>query len=113
MRFFPSLRSYSTNLIGSIAKRQVFLGVTSRIVYWLAYRLASVSHLLRASQTAHVAVALPMMLGYAVSNNLNPLAMGMIWSFSAGGKYFIGRLSAGRRHGLPANRAGVIVPGTY
>ncbi len=85
--------------------------MTSRIVYWLAYwlayRLASVSHFLLASQTAPVAVALPplscrwcladgalpMMLGYAVSNNLNPLAMGMIWSFSASGKYFIGRLS--------------------
>ncbi len=64
--------------------------MTSRLVY----RLAFVSHLLLASQTAHVAVALPVVLDYAVSDNLNPLAMGMIWSFSASGKLFIYQSSA-------------------
>ncbi len=62
----------------------MFFGVTSRLVY----RLAFVSHLLPASQTANAA-ALPVVPGYAVSNDLNPLAMGMIWRFSASGKHFI------------------------
>ena len=84
-QFSFGLRSYSASLIGSIANTHVFFGVTSRLVYWLAY----VSHLLLTSQTANVAVALPVVLGYAVSNNLNPLVMGMIWSFSASGKHFI------------------------
>jgi len=35
-----------------------------------------------------------MMLGHAVSNDLNPLAMGMIWGCSASGKHFICRSSA-------------------
>ena len=55
------------------------------ILYWLAF----VSHLLLASQTANIAVTLPVVMDYAVSNDLNPLAIGMIWSFSASGKLFI------------------------
>lgn len=55
------------------------------VLYWLAFA----SHLLLASQTANIAVTLPVVMDYAVNNDLNPLAVGMIWSFSASGKLFI------------------------
>ena len=32
---------------------------------------------------------MPLLMGFAKSNNLSPLAIGMIWTFAAGGKIFM------------------------
>jgi len=55
------------------------------VLYWLAFA----SHLILGSQTANIAVTMPVVMNYAVANNLDPLAVGLIWSFSAAGKFFI------------------------
>ena len=55
------------------------------VLYWVAFG----SHTILASQTANVAVTMPVVMNYAVSNGLDPLATGLIWSFSAASKLFI------------------------
>ncbi len=55
------------------------------VLYWVAFG----SHTILASQTANIAVTMPVVMNYAVSNGLDPLAIGLIWSFSAAGKLFI------------------------
>ena len=55
------------------------------VLYWIAFA----SHLILASQTANIAVTMPVVMNYALANNLDPLAVGLIWSFSAAGKFFI------------------------
>ncbi|OFW42750.1 MAG: hypothetical protein A3J28_01285 [Acidobacteria bacterium RIFCSPLOWO2_12_FULL_60_22] len=55
------------------------------ILYWSAF----VAHLVLASETSMIAVSMPMVMQFALDNNLDPLAMGMVWSFATGGKLFI------------------------
>jgi len=55
------------------------------VLYWMAFA----SHIILGSQTANIAVTMPVVMNYAVANNLDPLAVGLIWSFSAAGKFFI------------------------
>ena len=55
------------------------------VLYWIAFA----SHLILGSQTANIAVTMPVVMNYALANNLDPLAVGLIWSFSAAGKLFI------------------------
>jgi anion transporter len=55
------------------------------ILYWVAFA----SHLILASQTANIAVTMPVVMNYADANGLNALGVGLIWSFSAAGKLFI------------------------
>ncbi len=55
------------------------------ILYWAAF----LAHLVLASETSMIAVSMPLVMNFAVKNHLNPLALGMIWSFATGGKLFI------------------------
>lgn len=55
------------------------------ILYWAA----SLAHLVLASETSMIAVSMPLVMNFAVKNHLNPLALGMIWSYATGGKLFI------------------------
>ena len=55
------------------------------ILYWVAFA----SHLILASQTANIAVTMPVLMNYADANGLDALGVGLIWSFAAAGKLFI------------------------
>jgi sodium-dependent dicarboxylate transporter 2/3/5 len=55
------------------------------ILYWAAF----VAHLVLASETSMIAISMPLVMNFAVKNHLNPLALGMVWSFATGGKLFI------------------------
>lgn len=55
------------------------------ILYWTAF----VAHLALASETAMISISLPPLLAFATSNGFNPLALGMLWTFSVGGQLFI------------------------
>ena len=55
------------------------------ILYWAAFA----AHLVLASETSMIAVSMPLVMRFALQNHLNPLALGMVWSFATGGKLFI------------------------
>ena len=57
----------------------------SFILYWVAF----LSHIVLGSQTANVAVTMPVVMNYAVNQALDPLAVGLIWAFSVSAKLFI------------------------
>jgi di/tricarboxylate transporter len=53
-------------------------------LYWGGF----VYHFATASEISMLATSLPVLMEFAKSNHLDPLWVGMIWSFSAGGKLF-------------------------
>ncbi|PYS54369.1 MAG: hypothetical protein DMG13_08405 [Acidobacteria bacterium] len=55
------------------------------VLYWAAF----VAHLVLASETAMVSISMPALMEFALNNGLNPLAIGMLWTFAVGGKLFI------------------------
>ncbi|HEY7680562.1 MAG TPA: SLC13 family permease [Terriglobia bacterium] len=55
------------------------------ILYWTAF----VAHLVLASETSMIAVSMPLVMNFALVNQLDPLALGFVWSFATGGKLFI------------------------
>lgn len=55
------------------------------ILYWSAF----VAHLVLASETAMIASTMPLVMNFGVQNHLDPLALGLVWSFATGGKLFI------------------------
>jgi anion transporter len=53
-------------------------------LYWGGF----VYHFATASEISMLATSLPVLMEFAKSNHLDPLWVGMVWSFSAGGKLF-------------------------
>ncbi len=58
---------------------------TTVILYWMAF----VYHIPLALESSMLGASLPPLLNFAKSEGLNPLAIGMIWTFAAGGKIFV------------------------
>lgn len=54
------------------------------VLYWTAF----VYHFFTASEISMLATSLPILMEFAKANNLDPLWIGMVWSFAAGGKLF-------------------------
>lgn len=54
------------------------------VLYWTAF----VYHFFLASEVSMLATSIPLLMNFAKSHALNPLALGMIWTFAAGGKIF-------------------------
>jgi anion transporter len=54
------------------------------IFYWVAF----VYHFLLASEISMLGTSIPLVMEYAKSHDLNPLQLGLIWTFAAGGKLF-------------------------
>jgi solute carrier family 13 (sodium-dependent dicarboxylate transporter), member 2/3/5 len=66
---------------------QPFLGnivLTTIVLYWTAFFY----HFLLASEISMLATSIPLVMELAKSNGLNPLQLGLIWTFAAGGKLF-------------------------
>jgi anion transporter len=58
--------------------------VSTIVLYWTAF----VYHLFLASEIPMLATSIPPLMTFAKANGFNPLQIGMIWTFAAGGKIF-------------------------
>jgi solute carrier family 13 (sodium-dependent dicarboxylate transporter), member 2/3/5 len=66
---------------------QPFLGnivVTTSVMYWTAF----LYHFLLASEISMLGTSIPLIMDFAKSSGFNPLQLGLIWTFAAGGKLF-------------------------
>ena len=57
---------------------------TTVVMYWTAF----VYHFLLASEISMLGTSIPLVIGFAKANGMNPLLLGMIWTFAAGGQLF-------------------------
>ncbi len=55
------------------------------VLYWFAF----VYHIFLASEISMLGTSVPLLMNFAKEHGLDPLALGMIWTFAAGGKIFI------------------------
>ncbi|MBI4456874.1 MAG: anion permease [Acidobacteria bacterium] len=70
--------SWMTPLITSVYHSTV-------VLYWTAF----VYHIFLAVETSMLATSMPPLMQFALDKGFNPLVVGMIWTFAAGGKIFI------------------------
>jgi anion transporter len=59
--------------------------VSTIVLYWAAFFY----HILLSSDIAMLGTSLPLLMNFAKSHGLNPLALGMIWVFASAGKIFV------------------------
>lgn len=59
--------------------------VSTMVLYWSAF----VYHIAIGNEISMLATSLPILMTYAKEHGMNPLALGMIWTFGAGPKIFI------------------------
>jgi solute carrier family 13 (sodium-dependent dicarboxylate transporter), member 2/3/5 len=59
--------------------------LSSLALYWTAF----VYHIFLGDEVAMLATSLPVLLNYARAHGLDPLALGMIWTFAVGAKIFV------------------------
>jgi anion transporter len=59
--------------------------VSALVLYWTAF----VYHFFLASEVSMLGTSIPLLMNFATSRGLDPLAMGMIWTFASGGKIFV------------------------
>ena len=55
------------------------------VLYWTAF----VYHIFLASEVSMLGTSIPLLMKFALAKGLNPLALGMVWTFAAGGKIFV------------------------
>ena len=70
---FAWMQPYMTNIYA-----------TTIVMYWSAFFY----HFLLASEISMLGTSMPLVMEFAKSHGMNPLQLGMIWSFAAGGKLF-------------------------
>ena len=70
---FTWMQPYMTNVIS-----------TTIVMYWAAF----IYHFLLASEISMLGTSIPLVVEFAKSQGMNPLQLGMIWTFAAGGKLF-------------------------
>ena len=58
---------------------------STAVLYWSAF----LYHIVIGDEISMLATSLPMLMNYAKSAGLDPLALGMVWTFSAGAKIFL------------------------
>ncbi len=58
--------------------------VTTAVMYWAGF----VYHFFLASEISMLGTSIPLVMEFAKNHGMNPLLLGMIWTFSAGGKLF-------------------------
>ncbi len=59
--------------------------VSAIVLYWTGF----VYHFFLASEISMLGTSMPLLMNFAKAHGFSPLQLGMIWSFSAGGKIFI------------------------
>ena len=58
---------------------------STAVLYWTAF----VYHIFLSSDIAMLGTSMPMLMNFAKTHNLNPLSLGMIWTFGSAGKIFV------------------------
>jgi di/tricarboxylate transporter len=89
---FAWMQPYMTNIISATI-----------VMYWAAF----IYHFLLASEISMLGTSIPLVVEFAKSQGMNPLQLGMIWTFAAGGKLFAyqsGVLIVGYSYGYFAAR---------
>jgi sodium-dependent dicarboxylate transporter 2/3/5 len=89
---FAWMASYMTNILSATV-----------VMYWTAF----LYHFLLASEISMLGTSIPLVMEFAKSQGMNPLQLGMIWTFAAGGKLFAyqsGVLIVGYSYGYFAAR---------
>jgi solute carrier family 13 (sodium-dependent dicarboxylate transporter), member 2/3/5 len=77
--------------------------MTTIVMYWTAF----VSHFFLASEISMLGASIPLVMEFAKTHSFNPMLLGMIWTFAAGGKLFVyqsGVLIVGYSYGYFAAR---------
>jgi sodium-dependent dicarboxylate transporter 2/3/5 len=90
------LLSWMEPMVGSILQ-------TTLVLYWTAFAY----HIFLASEISMLATSIPVLMEFAKLHNLDPLVVGMIWTFAAGGKLFAyqsGVLIVGMSYGYFGSR---------
>ena len=87
---------------------QVFRALTAILFKWMTPVLTSASiiapmfiywynnifHLFLGNESSMLMATLPALMQFCVKNGFNPLPIGMLWTFSTGGKFFLYQMSA-------------------
>jgi solute carrier family 13 (sodium-dependent dicarboxylate transporter), member 2/3/5 len=55
------------------------------VTYWTAFAY----HIFLASELSMLGTSVPVLMNYATAHHLNPLALGMVWTFACSGKIFM------------------------
>ncbi len=84
LRTTHALDVLSSVIIVSIEPFLSHIGSTA-VLYWTAF----VYHIFLGDEVAMLSTSIPVLMNYARGHGLNPLALGMIWTFAAGGKIFV------------------------
>jgi sodium-dependent dicarboxylate transporter 2/3/5 len=71
------LLSWMEPMLGSMLQ-------TTFVLYWTAF----VYHIFLASEISMLGTSIPVLMNFAKSHGMDPLLIGMIWTFGAGGKIF-------------------------
>jgi anion transporter len=91
-----TLLTWMEPMLGSVLQ-------STLVLYWTAF----VYHLFLASEISMLATSIPVLMNFAKSHGLDPLLIGMIWTFGAGGKLFAyqsGVLIVGMSYGYFGSR---------
>ncbi len=59
--------------------------LSTLVVYWTSFTY----HIFLASELSMLGTSVPPLMNYATAHHLNPLALGMIWTFACSGKIFV------------------------
>jgi anion transporter len=78
------LEVLTSTMMGWMTPLVTGLFSSSFILYWTAF----IYHFFLANETAMLSTSLPVVLKFFDTQGLNPLPIGMIWTFAAGGKIF-------------------------
>ena len=73
-----TMMSWMTPLMGSAYE-------SPSVLYWTGF----LYHFVLGSELSMLSTSLPVMLSYAQSHGLNPIAVAMVWAFASGGKLFM------------------------
>jgi sodium-dependent dicarboxylate transporter 2/3/5 len=90
------LLAWMEPLLGSLLQ-------STLVLYWTAF----VYHIFLASEISMLGTSLPVLMNFAKSHAMDPLLLGMIWTFGAGGKLFAyqsGVLIVGMSYGYFSSR---------
>src|SRR5207248_3778635 len=83
-------QSQALDVVTAILFRWIepFIGtssVSALVLYWAAF----LYHIVIGNEIAMLATSLPPLMTYAKQHGVDPLALGMIWTFGAGPKIFM------------------------
>jgi solute carrier family 13 (sodium-dependent dicarboxylate transporter), member 2/3/5 len=85
LRVTKALDVLSNVLISGIEPYITNVYNSSFVLYWTAF----VYHIFLGDEVGMLATSLPILMNFAHAHALDPLVLGMIWTFSVGGKVFI------------------------